>query len=89
MPTAIAPWEKDLADVARARLDAMDHELSALRARTLELAEQTRWRSTAFARFTERTAALSDDLLRIDAEAQDLSYDLRRATGFVGGGSGV
>jgi hypothetical protein len=71
--------DTDLIDVVRARLQAMGHELDALRARTGTLVEQTRWRSAAFPRFADQVSALGHDLARIDADAEELRHDLLRA----------
>ena len=71
--------ETDLIDVVRARLAGIGHDLDGLRARERAHAEETRWRSSAFPRFTERAEALGDDLSRIDAEADELRHELLRA----------
>jgi hypothetical protein len=71
--------ETDPIDVVRAHLGGIGHDLDGLRARLRTLADETRWRSGAFPRFTDRAAALGDELARIDADADDLRHELLRA----------
>lgn len=71
--------ETDLIDVVRVRLQGVAHELDGVRALAQSLADQTRWRSRAFPRFTEHAVALIDELARIGADAEELRHDLLRA----------